>query len=523
MSEGKKLYYTALAQYYRAEVLASEEQHGEAIGRLEDAIDGLGRLIDLDYSTNMFDAGVFLEELEAKKEKLEQENSFIYHENVVEVRLLPAIEGIDLTKTAGFKDVIQEFNLLQYTSEDVFKRVVPLKVLEEMSRYSEEKAKLLRYEAVKVQEVDEDFELLSARIGSSRPKVHEDHFTDLQRKLIGVEDIEPDRVRSEQAIKQAKTALEQIALLLHEDQQRHCRNAAKFGASWTIDPLSQDEYSALSQAVGSAEQTLQRLVQEHLCKVAGKLEELLGQISKKTVTNKSESLIDGDHVSTQQSTGLILKELQSLAVQRGIKLEALRQQIIDDDIADKLVHCKEVDVLFDTELRKFDKACAEIEANTAEHQEKASSLASLLELGDKQRQAERSSLGLGELEQKCDELLRSSKNILAQLRYSNCRRVSIHIYVHRELGIVELGRKVGELKDELVQKVQARKNEMETRQREIEGSSAFQTQQLLRAKLSALSVDMPEGRKEAAPAGLGQPSTADNGRTPKPFEPSLLD
>lgn len=90
----------------------------------------------------------------------------------------------------------------------------------------------------------------------------------------------------------------------------------------------------------------------------------------------------------------------------------------------------------------------------------------------------------------------------------------------RELNSGDLRERAAKLKIILTEQVQARKLQMESQQREIEGSSAFQTQQLLRAKLSALSIDTAATRDNAP---VAPPSAAANERNGKPFEPSLLD
>lgn len=87
------------------------------------------------------------------------------------------------------------------------------------------------------------------------------------------------------------------------------------------------------------------------------------------------------------------------------------------------------------------------------------------------------------------------------------------------MGLSGLQSQVLKQSEELTETVERRRSEAERLGASIEGSSAFRTQQLLRAKLSSL--DISTGESGIGP-NMSAPKTAGN-QPNATFEPSLLD
>ena len=79
--------------------------------------------------------------INGKLENAKKENEFIYHEKVPDIDTLPEIKGASLVKGIPF-DVSDP----EVSGQDIFHRLVPLEAHEASSLYSEEQAKLLRYD-----------------------------------------------------------------------------------------------------------------------------------------------------------------------------------------------------------------------------------------------------------------------------------------------------------------------------------------------------------------------------------------
>lgn len=86
------------------------------------------------------DAIVFtLDVVEGKRKAAENENEFIYHEEVPSKEHLQEVKGASLVKGIAFG-----VNDVEVSGPDIFSRLVPMEAHEASSMYSERKAELLR-------------------------------------------------------------------------------------------------------------------------------------------------------------------------------------------------------------------------------------------------------------------------------------------------------------------------------------------------------------------------------------------
>ncbi|XP_054011756.1 tyrosine-protein phosphatase non-receptor type 23 isoform X1 [Hylaeus anthracinus] len=161
----KKAYHLAVTHLYQG--LAAEEQRkmGERVAFYNVALASLNEA-QLIYAnakgsigiTGAADEKTIVEEaltftndvIEGKRKAAKNENEFIYHEEVPEKETLPTVKGASLVKGISFS-----INDPEVSGPDIFARLVPMKVHEASSLYSEEKAKILRSVGGKVEEKDQ--------------------------------------------------------------------------------------------------------------------------------------------------------------------------------------------------------------------------------------------------------------------------------------------------------------------------------------------------------------------------------
>lgn len=202
LCQQKELYFRIMSQYYKAEALVSAEKHGEALTRFRLVLDSLG---DLPGNLSSEIEPVIL----ARIEKVEHENNFIFHLSEPDLTTLKPVESADLTKMSTFNEVLKELGIDENQKQPLFKTVLPPKLLAQLSQYSEEKSKILRYENHKVDEADEQLDLLVAQSKSllSQPSY-------LQRILNQLESIKNENHASDQ-----ESILEEIrkTLIICED------------------------------------------------------------------------------------------------------------------------------------------------------------------------------------------------------------------------------------------------------------------------------------------------------------------
>ncbi|XP_076291902.1 tyrosine-protein phosphatase non-receptor type protein myopic isoform X2 [Lasioglossum baleicum] len=153
----KKAYHLAVTHLYQG--LAAEEQRkmGERVAFYNAALASLNEAQSI-YAHAKTEEKTLIEEaltftndvVEGKRKAAKNENEFIYHEEVPEKETLPTVKGASLVKGISFC-----INDPEVSGPDIFARLVPMKVHEASSLYSEEKAKILRSIGGKIEDKDQ--------------------------------------------------------------------------------------------------------------------------------------------------------------------------------------------------------------------------------------------------------------------------------------------------------------------------------------------------------------------------------
>nr|XP_033334560.1 tyrosine-protein phosphatase non-receptor type 23 isoform X1 [Megalopta genalis] len=153
----KKAYHLAVTHLYQG--LAAEEQRkmGERVAFYNAALASLNEAQSI-YAHAKTEEKTLIEEaltftndvIEGKRKAAKNENEFIYHEEVPEKETLPTVKGASLVKGISFS-----INDPEVSGPDIFARLVPMKVHEASSLYSEEKAKILRSIGSKIEDKDQ--------------------------------------------------------------------------------------------------------------------------------------------------------------------------------------------------------------------------------------------------------------------------------------------------------------------------------------------------------------------------------
>lgn len=167
----KALHFSSLGDYYQS--LADEEQNhqGIAIARLQLAEKASKQAFthskafpgtpsstsNLGSDTASTMQAATKRHWEAVQEKLSalvKDNDFIYHQTVpVEASLAP-VGKVAAAKAIPLSELYQGQDIQRIIGPDIFQKIVPISVTETASMYDEEKAKLIRSEAEKVEQAN---------------------------------------------------------------------------------------------------------------------------------------------------------------------------------------------------------------------------------------------------------------------------------------------------------------------------------------------------------------------------------
>lgn len=363
---GKCWFYAAVREYYMAVHCTMSERMGEALGRLNHAHYSLEELGKIGSAGRLFELDAFYEELKLRFPKWEHENDFIHHQKILQFSQLPAIEAVDLTKVpACLRDLMADLGVTRYVAEEVFARVLPSRVLQESSRYSEEKSKILRYEKAKCQAAEEELALLrtkAERIGGDSLALQ---YNRLMRELEEA----GDRSSIEHAdglLRACERKFEEIARFQTEDSAMLQQFRAMYGEIG-LAPLDLNGLAEYKERVNAAQNIVHRALGDYEARVQSHL-----QSAKLDDALKKELL---GFASTAGGCEEHLRELIRLEADRARDLEELKTKILEDDIGEKILkHQGDPAELFDRELRKFDGMCDRIEASLGQHKDLAQAI-----------------------------------------------------------------------------------------------------------------------------------------------------
>lgn len=233
----KMKYMAVLAETLQSTEDLGAQHHGASIARLKvasdhcsEALSYLGKWLP-SISRHLADLQNILDGVLVQQER---DNSLIFHQPVPSRAELVSIEKAVIVKVEKTEaaSLLDELKLSKPGS--LFRGIYPIRIYEDISRYSEEKAKLTRYMSSKAAEcsykADETLAKIDSRKGSEqaerqeRLKVPED-IRQFVQEISGYTDLN-SQLRSAMSLATFKTiagSIERMVELLEDDEQEHSR------------------------------------------------------------------------------------------------------------------------------------------------------------------------------------------------------------------------------------------------------------------------------------------------------------
>lgn len=414
----KALHLSSLAEYYQA--LADDEtnQHGSAIARLQLAEKSSKQALSsakafpsspAPSSTLGADTGSTLQnmtrrQLEAVQEKLGslvKDNDFIYHQTVPAEGSLSPVTKVPAAKAIPLSELYQGQDIQRIIGPDLFQKIVPMSVTESASMYDEEKAKLIRSEAEKVEQANGemaaslDYLKLPGSLNILKGGLDQEVGVDkeFERWCQEVANHPPFNSAFEQLQRDKQTVLDSLSkstkqLDMEESVCEKMRS--KYGADWTQQPSSRltstlradirsyrdtvDEAGASdSQLLSTARQYESDFEEMRKAGENGEADVLYQQaLIKAGAGSKGKgreaeegSLLDEDYgegglsVADQiERVEDLLRKLNLVKRERMQVLKDLKEKVHTDDISNVLILNKKAianqeNQLFQAELEKF--------------------------------------------------------------------------------------------------------------------------------------------------------------------------
>ncbi|WBW74429.1 BRO1 domain protein Bro1 [Schizosaccharomyces osmophilus] len=325
----------------------------------------------------------------------EKDNDFVFHEPVIREAELPQIQPLQalpyltLDKLFNGKETAKSV-----VGDDLFKAFVPSAVTTAISLYSEETAKLFRYEQEEVERQNTQLATVFASLdvehlqeltrsdsdSSALPK----ELADARTKIVHQQFSEQFQHLREKPI-QLKRILIQSESELDKESLENSKMNSRFGAAWTLSP-SQVFASPFRQQIHSFFQDLEKAASIDKA-IFQQYQSIKGDIETLCDSNKMDALFGSAAVSLMESSNVpnlldlpddnleleremkiqldLLEELQTrvqkLVPNREVTLKTLQDNCLHDDISEALMQNSNkgensiaIEQLFAQQLKKFD-------------------------------------------------------------------------------------------------------------------------------------------------------------------------
>ncbi|KAL1956128.1 hypothetical protein VTO42DRAFT_7647 [Malbranchea cinnamomea] len=421
----KASHLASLAGYYQA--IADDEGglHGVAVARLQLASKQSSTALSLAKSfptsppngSNLgSDTGPALIEITKRQHSLIQDklasfvrdNDFIYHQPVPTETTLSPIAKLPAAKAIPVSELYQGQDIQRIIGPDIFQRIVPMSVTESASLYDEEKAKLVRAEAEKVEAANGEMaasldylklpgSLNILKGGIAQEMEVDEEFKSWCEEIAGQDPFRPTLDSLQEEKQKILDTLEQCTKQLDREESVCEKMRSKYGADWTQQPSSRltstlrsdirtyretiDQASATdSQLLVTLRQHEAELDEMRAAGESGEADVLFQQAmikagaghgrSKSTSGRSSTGPVEGsllDEVDDEGAPSVaeqiakveeLLRKLNLVKRDRMQTLKDLKEKVHNDDISNVLILNKKAlanqeEQLFQTELEKF--------------------------------------------------------------------------------------------------------------------------------------------------------------------------
>ncbi|XP_076632683.1 tyrosine-protein phosphatase non-receptor type protein myopic isoform X1 [Colletes latitarsis] len=406
----KKAYHLAVTHLYQG--LAAEEQRkmGERVAFYNVALASLNEA-QLIYAnakgaigiTGAADEKTIVEEaltftndvIEGKRKAAKNENEFIYHEEVPEKETLPTVKGASLVKGISFS-----INDPEVSGPDIFARLVPMKVHEASSLYSEEKAKILRSVGGKIDEKDQQLNTYLASLKLEHMSLWDpdvqttewerlplpdelvERCAALNAKQHVIQDLVDIMGKLSDTSQDVEKILKEIKKLLLDEEMKEKQyqdTVGKRPPSIVATDLTREakKYEEAHNKASESNHALHKAITMHvknLKVLAQPLAELIAHVPSPSAylseqnSEKSHSAIELERMHTKELKR-ILNKVDEMRRQRNELHGKLRDSIAQDDLTRLLVTATSdsgpLDRLFADQLSKHQTVVNLIEQNLA--------------------------------------------------------------------------------------------------------------------------------------------------------------
>ncbi|KAG2413270.1 vacuolar protein-sorting protein bro-1 [Aspergillus terreus] len=425
MVQAKAAHMSSVASYYQALADGESGSHGVAIARLQlaekhsttalgwaksfpSSVPASSNLTSESGSTLVELIRFHLTNVQARLNTFVKDNDFIYHQPVPSETGLSPVAKLPAAKAIPVSELYQGQDIQRIIGPDIFQKLVPMSVTETASLYDEEKAKLIRAEAEKVETANGEMaasldylklpgSLNILKGGMDQEMTVDEEFRQWCQELAGHQSFSKALDSLHERKSEVLSQLDHCAKQLDLEESVCEKMRSKYGADWSQQPSARlnttlrgdvrtyrdtineasasdtqllstfRQYEADFDEMRSAGETDEAdvLFQRAMIKAGSKYGKgKNGHGSPYSATPEGSLLDDvydegslsvADQIARVES---ILKKLNLLKRERAQVLKDLKEKVHNDDISNVLILNKKTiagqeNQLFEAELEKF--------------------------------------------------------------------------------------------------------------------------------------------------------------------------
>ncbi|XP_039279943.1 LOW QUALITY PROTEIN: tyrosine-protein phosphatase non-receptor type 23 [Nilaparvata lugens] len=372
----KHAYYNCITLLYQGMQSEEQQKMGERVAYYQAAFDQLNEAMKLsnglDQPQAITDTLAFtMDVVEGKRKSAKNDNDFIYHEKVPERDSLLAVKGASLVKGIAFS-----VNDKDIYGKDIFARLVPMKIHEASSLYSEEKAKLLRKIGGMVDEKDQELvgfisslqvDYLNNHVDSDiLPQELVDRCAALAAKPDSIQNLIDAMDKLSGIYHDVEGMLREILELIKIEDAAEKEYQEVMGSrppSIVATDLTREanKYKEAHTKAAESNETLHKAMAQHIAN----LRVLSMPLSELQQQLPSISCLNLEDCHDLKEVRHLLSKVEEMRRQRSMLATQLRESICGDDITSQLVtrQAENLEAVFSKELEKHSQYVSLLEQN----------------------------------------------------------------------------------------------------------------------------------------------------------------
>ncbi|XP_076362169.1 tyrosine-protein phosphatase non-receptor type protein myopic [Tachypleus tridentatus] len=377
--EFKMAYYACISHLYMGNQAEDQQKMGERVSWYQSAqekLEAAAKIAKVIEREDLNDTLTFtMDVVGGKQNAAKKENDFVYHEKVLPVESLPEIKGASLVKGIPFSPSDPDVS-----GPDIFARLVPMEAHEAASLYSEEKAKLLRAIAAKIEDKDQELltymSSLQLDISSLKPETEKIPQELLEKcaafsvKPTALKDLTGLMENLTDISTEVENILGESKTLLTEEEEKEKHHQVTHGkrapSMITCELMKEcEKYQVAHKRASESNATLHKALSLHL----DNLKLLTGPLEELQKALPSVSLLDvPNSEGGARELEKLYNKVEEMRCQRSMLESQLREAVQNDDITKLLVtrdKNDDIQKLFDEELKKHHHLLGLLEQNLA--------------------------------------------------------------------------------------------------------------------------------------------------------------